>query len=192
MSRVRSRLLVVLGALAAAATAVVLGGCFADAPADDSADWNEPTAPRAEAGLSEVFAGDVPPAVVHGTYRVPVPDDLAPFATYEVEDANVEIVDGTLSVSFLLPEGLLGYATPVTLSGPATAGEVTVSSYQGHGTCRFDNGVECDLAYYAVDADLAAVTAYWRARNDAFVDARVQIASLFDDDPLGVLRLTVE
>jgi hypothetical protein len=193
MSRELSGSFVAAVALGAAAA---LGGCFADAPADDTADPGaEPSPPsgRAADTLADVLGGDPPPAVVHGTYRVPVPDDLAPFSVYELDEASVEIVDGTLHVSFLLPEGLLGFSTVATFVGPVTPGaEIAVSGLMGHGTCRFDGNVECALAYYAVETDLAAVTAYWRARGDAFVDARVQVASLFDDDPLGVLRLSVE
>jgi hypothetical protein len=192
MSRERSSSLVV--ALTAAAA---FGGCFADAPADDTVDWDEPAGlGRGDTTLTDVLGGDPPPAVVHGTYRVPVPDDLAPFATYELDDASVEIVDGVLTVQFRLPEGLLGFTAPATFTGNvASSGgavEVAVSGYMGHGSCRFDGGVECALAYYAVETDLTAVTEYWRARGDAFIDARVQVASLFDDDPLGVLRLSVE
>ena len=173
--------------------ALALGGCFADAPADDSANLPGDEAPRADSTLVDVLGGDPPPAVVHGTYRVPVPDDLAPFASYELDDASVEIVDGQLHVSFQLPEGLLGFSSSATFTGPVSAAaEIAVSGAMGHGTCRFDGNVECALAYYAVQTDLAAVTAYWQARGDAFVDARVQVASLFDDDPLGVLRLSVE
>lgn len=152
------------------AAAALVGGCFADAPVDDIAAVGEPA----------------------GTFRVPVPDDLAPFATYEVDEAAFEIVDGTLSVSFRLPEGLLGFAASATFTGPVVGGEAAVSGPMGHGTCRVDSGVECALAYRADAADVAAVQAHWTARGDAFVDARVQVASLFADDPHGVLRLSIE
>lgn len=186
MSRVRELSFGLTAALA------LLGGCFVDAPADDSADLSE--GPRADGVIGGAMSGGEAPQIFRGTYRVPVPDDLAPFAVYPLDDAALVLAGGTLSVSFTLPQGLLGYASTATFQGAAPDGatEVTVSSFQGHGTCRLDGGIECALSYYAVQADLAAVTAYWRARGDANVAARVQVASLFDDDPLGVLRLTIE
>jgi hypothetical protein len=186
MSRVRSFL-----SIAATGTACLgLGGCFVDAPADDSADDPALSADGFRSGL----VADDEPAIVHGTYRVPVPDDLAPFAIYEVADATVDVSGGVLQVSFVIPEGLLGFPAAASFAGAAQpgVGDVAVGGPQGHGTCRVDGTIECALQYYAVSADLEAVSAYWRARGDAFVDARIQVASLFDDDPLGVLRLSVE
>lgn len=188
MSRVRELSIGPAALLALAA----LSGCFADAPADDTAVLGE--GPRADVVLGGLMNDGEPAEIFRGTYRVPVPDDLAPFAVYELDDASLVLAGGTLTVSFSLPEGLLGFTSTATFQGPApdTAAEVTVSGLQGHGTCRLDGTIECALTYHAVQADLAAVTAYWRTRGDAFVDARVQVASLFDDDPLGVLRLSVE
>lgn len=183
MSRARSFLSIT--------AAMALTGCFVDAPADDTAD--DP-ALRADGVRTGLVTDE--PSVVHGTYRVPVPDDLAPYAIYEVADATVDVDlgRGVLQVSFVLPEGLLGFPSVASFSGAAQpgVGDVAVSGPQGHGTCRVDGTIECALQYYAVAANLEAVTAYWTARGDAFVDARVQVASLFDDDPLGVLRLSVE
>ncbi len=171
-----------------------LSGCFVDAPADDTG--GDDFAPRADGLRTSLIGGDSTPEVVHGTYRVPVPDDLAPYATYTLTDATVDVSGGVLQVSFVLPEGLLGFAPVMTFSGSfagaPVGSEVAVSGPQITGTCRVDGTIECAVQYYAVSADLAAVGAYWRARGDAFVDARVQVASLFDDDPLGVLRLSVE
>lgn len=169
---------------------VPLGGCFVDAPADDTG--GDDFAPRADGLGTGLISADPTPEVVHGTYRVPVPDDLAPYAIYELRDATVDVSGGLLQVSFVLPEGLLGFPSTMTFTGSLGGAEVAVSGPAGFGTCRVDGTVECALQYYAVQADLAAVGAYWRARGDAFVDARIQVASLFDDDPLGVLRLSVE
>jgi len=171
-----------------------LAGCFVDAPADDTG--GDDFAPRDGLRTVGIRGSDTTPEVVHGTYRVPVPDDLAPYATYTLSDATVDVSGGLLQISFALPEGLLGFPSVATFTGSFGGSlggtDVTVSGPQGTGTCHVDGTVECALTYYAVQADLEAVGAYWRARGDAFVDARVQVASLFDDDPLGVLRLSVE
>lgn len=188
MSRVRELSFGLTAAL------LLLGGCFVDAPADDSTDLGEGL--RAELAGSAIGGGDAP-ELFHGTYRVPVPDDLAPFAVYPLDDAALVLASGALSVSFTLPEGLVGYpaAATATFQGAAPDGatEITVTGYHGKGTCRLDGAIECALSYDAgaLLSDPVAVAAYWRARGDANVAARVQVAELFDDDPLGVLRLTV-
>lgn len=167
--------------------ATALGGCFVEAPADDVGS-------PLRAGAIGAALGDAPEqAAWRGTYTVPVPVELTDAASFPVTDVAVAIHDHTLTVTFSLPEGLLGYRASATFTG--TVGgpddvEVAITGLAGHGTCRLDHGLDCDLIYYAPTADLGAVADYWRARQEAQVDARVQVASLFEDDPLGVLRLT--
>ena len=91
-------------------------------------------------------------------------EDIGALASYEVEEAAFEIADGTLRDSFRLPDDLLGSAEPVVLTGRLIGAEAAVSGPMGHGTCRVGLG----------DGGLECTLA------------------LFDDDPHGVLRLSIE
>lgn len=160
--------------------------CFTEVPGGD-----ETALPRADAILGLSLGSEGAPAEVSATYWVPVPDDLAAHATYVLTDATA-VVGAALTVSFTLPEGLLGFPVAVTFRGTGgERGEIAVTGGAGSGTCWHADVLECELRYYPIHADLDAVRAYWQARGDAAasIDARVAVASLFDDDPLGIVRI---
>ena len=126
-----------------------------------------------------------------GTYSVPVPIALLPYASYDVAISVTPAKQpgDTFSISFPLPEGLFGFSEEATFTGTADSitGEVEVTGRWGAGTCRQGEIPSCDLAYYDFSLDETAVFDFWMTRDSASAINRVKVSQLFDADPLGVL-----
>jgi len=119
--------------------ALLGAGCFADAPADDTADL-----PR-RAGLAPDLG-----VVVDATYHVPALDDLAPPAAYAVDDADLVVVGERVELTFTLPAGRGGQPVAMRFEGRrATAGGAfVVAGAHGVGSCRGERTLACELEYF--------------------------------------------
>ena len=126
-----------------------------------------------------------------GTYSVPVPIDLVPFASYDVAIfvTPAKQPGDTFEISFALPEGLFGFTAEATFTGTAASitGDVAVSGKWGAGTCHQGAVPTCDLAYYNFHVDQAVVLEFWQLHDGASAINHVKVSQLFDADPLGVL-----
>lgn len=134
-----------------------------------------------------------------GAYVVPLEPgasaELRAAARFDVETVQQRVTPHgtwtTLDVGFALPAGLVGDDRPIRLSGMFAPGDtvVAVSSDDAVGECTLQPTLDCDLTYYAGGVDLRAVERHWRARglSPRALAARLQVARLFDADPLGVL-----
>lgn len=102
------------------------------------------------------FAGDKIPA----QYEVPVPAELAAFATYDLEGLEVQSESGEVSLRYQLPLALTGVEQKVKLSGRVESDGVMRLSDENGSTmeCREVNAQEtCRVVYKGVRQDLGLV-----------------------------------
>jgi hypothetical protein len=135
--------------------------------------------------------------VAVATYSVPVTEDLASVATFNLTDFSLQAAsDGTSTVSFQLPPELTGSVVKkIDLSGalPQSEGASTaMSGFLASANCVQHSGQDnCTLNYNAsyLNAPLPEVTDYLTKTFAASPDlqARLAVAGRFSNDPAGVV-----
>lgn len=148
-----------------------------------------PTGNRAPATPSDP---DPPAAGVYrGTYFVPVPPELEPYALFELESVRVEARDDELGLQYDLPELLLGESRGLSFRGGATAdGEYRLEGDDGVATCRSSAGRwRCDEALNGIELDASKIERLLEPLPDAEARGRRGVADRFSVDPIGVLEV---
>ena len=130
-----------------------------------------------------------------GHYVVPAPPDLAGAATFAVPEVDWSVVNGTATLHYELPVGLVGGVLPITVSGPIAAGATTVqlSSTNGTGSCTASGTkITCSesLANLGTLPMSTAVVEQVATQDQISpVSNRTAVANIFSSDPIGTVDL---
>lgn len=158
-------------------------------PVDGAGEGNS-TTPQ---GTSPVSA-PLGPGVYAGTYFVPVPVELEPYARFEIDSLRLDAAGGELVLRYDLPELLLGEVRGVSFRGNATAapdGAYVLSGADGTATCRADaGGWSCDEVLDGIEVDADKVNRLLEAMSDVEAVGRRSVAEQFSIDPIGVLHIS--
>jgi hypothetical protein len=132
-----------------------------------------------------------PPAVdlTQPYYEVPVSDSLTPFARYPVGSVNWAVKGGRRRLEYQLPADLLGTAQMIEFKGPDTTATTWSLTGENFGTadCSLsDQQVVCQEHLAGIPIDIAAVEA--RVNAGQLAPQRLDVAKVFQGDPIGVLR----
>jgi hypothetical protein len=166
-------------------------GFEASAGGDGAAEPGGP-APTGNGAPATSSDPDPPAAGVYrGTYFVPVPPELEPYALFELESVRVEARGDELGLQYDLPELLLGEPRGLSFRGGATAdGEYRLEGDDGVATCRPSAGRwRCDEALNGIELDASKIERLLEALPDAEARGRRGVADRFSVDPIGVLEL---
>jgi hypothetical protein len=131
------------------------------------------------------------PGVYRGTYFVPVPLELEPYALFELESVRVELRGDELGLQYDLPELLLGEPRGLSFRGVAgEGGEYRLEGDDGVATCRPNAGRwKCDEVLNGIELDASKIDRLLASLSDAEARARRDVADRFTVDPIGVLDL---
>lgn len=130
-----------------------------------------------------------------GRYLVPVPDELAPAATYSVDHVDWEVQGSAVKLQYDLPEGLVGGRIRVVLDGTLDAGATTmdVAGELATGHCVGSSDlVSCREEFFGLPAlpiDMAVVQEAAALEYAGAVADREEVARLFGSDPIGIVEL---
>lgn len=135
-------------------------------------------------------------ATTGATYSVPVPEQLAAYASFQLKDPQVTVKGREIHISYHLPQELVdAKINKVQLEFTAT-----LKSFPEHftlkgkdeddyGTCFVNKlGLNC-LMSYKFQTDLNQVKKYLKANYPKEFDRRSQVASLFGNEPGGILHI---
>jgi hypothetical protein len=179
----------------------VLGCGASNAAADPDAEAlsggdvaAEPGGPAPTHGAAPATESDpAPPAagVYRGTYFVPVPPELEPYALFELDSVRVEARGDELGLHYDLPELLLGEPRGLSFRGGAAAdGEYRLEGDDGVATCRPSAGRwRCEEALNGIELDAGKIDRLLERMPDAEARARRGVADRFSIDPIGVLEV---
>ena len=128
-----------------------------------------------------------------GTYSVPVPDGLLSASKWET-DATAYVSGSDITVSYLLPEGLVGKGVdPFVFRGsPSGQSFFSVSGDGVFGTCMLSDAkpLTCMLKYPGLRINEESRNEALKSHfsGQALLD-RMQVATLFGNDPAGLLTV---
>jgi hypothetical protein len=148
------------------------------------------TNPPAATSVGEVQA---PTPSAGGTYVVPVPEVLAPFATFPIARVRLEEKGSEWELSYDLPALLVGEERRIALRGsvvgsPAEAGVYELRGDAGRATCRELGGMwSCEEALTNLTIDGDKLDDELARVPDAEAAPRREVAERFAVDPIGVL-----
>lgn len=186
------------GALLLASVALgCSSGHAADPPAgasaahDAAADAGTPAATNSPAAAAASDAAPPPEGVYRGTYFVPVPSELEPYALFELERVQVEVRGDELGLQYDLPQLLLGEPRGLSFRGGATApGDYRLEGDDGVARCQRSAGrFRCDEVLSRVELDASKLDRLLEPMSDAEAGARRSVADRFSIDPIGVLEV---
>lgn len=126
------------------------------------------------------------------TYEVPVPEELAAYATYELPHFEMESYgNGKVKVSYRLPTLLTGNEHKVKFYGTMKADGTAELEGNGKMTCfSKETGNECHVKYENLDVNLDAVRAELKQTNlpqDA-QEKKLAVSTLFSGDLQGIVK----
>jgi hypothetical protein len=158
---------------------------------DGSADPGTPAPTGSDAPSTSSDPAPPPAGVYRGTYFVPVPPELEPYASFELEAVRVEVRGDELGLDYDLPELLLGERRGLSFRGGATAaGEYRLEGDDGVATCRPSAGRwRCDEALNGIELDASKIDRLLELMPGAEARARRTVADRFSIDPIGVLEV---
>lgn len=114
-----------------------------------------------------------------GTYEVPVPAELQPYARFPVDKFRVRLKDGELEVKYMLPLELTGLENHLVFRGPVNAkGVAHIENEQGTADCSLSTNM-CHLKYKKLNFDLGLAAEALRAHNFSTeeFDGRLAVAA---------------
>ena len=161
----------------------------ASPPASDAAS----TAPASDPAPAPPVCSDGPG--FSGTYTVPVSDALAPYASFPVSGIDFCTAEGNVELAYALPESLLGKSTRVSFRGTydTHARAYPLSGSDGTATCSFaSNTWTCQERLAGLKIDMAGLQKQFAALSAAEQTARLSVASVFGQDPIGVLTFSTQ
>lgn len=133
-------------------------------------------------------------ADAYGTYTVPVPAQLAPYATFMLNDSQVTRDNTGVVVSYDLPVELVGPNHPTIILGGKNrqGGIMLLEGEYGEASCftRVDK-IECIVQYEDLEIDIAGVERILAARNISphERELRLQVAKIFSGEPVGIVEI---
>lgn len=136
------------------------------------------------------------PARPVATYRVPVPKELAPYASFEIPYDSLQSSNGKLRLSYSLPAALVGETEDYEFEGQVDRSEpdFQLKGPKGEMSCARDSGgATCQVTHHNVHVDLAKVEAALDASNltpeQKAGHLKVsQLVARFGGDLVGVLE----
>lgn len=139
--------------------------------------------------------GGATAAVYRGTYEVPVTADLAAAAVYDVPEVEWTVVNGSVTLDYDLPLGLVGTKLRVEFTGPidVTAGTATLVGPPGDADCTLSaSAVSClekMSGLLPITPDLAVVESLAATEFAGPASMRVDVAKQFSVDPIGIVHV---
>lgn len=135
-----------------------------------------------------VYASD------YGSYTVPVPTELAPYATFSLPDAKLERNATHVTLSYKLPAELVGADhEAITLKGKIRPGRaLLLTGKYGDASCLSTNGkTECVVEYDDLEQDMTSAEAAIAVRTQDLAEraARLEVAKLFGSEPVGIVEI---
>lgn len=134
-------------------------------------------------------------AASYSQYSVPVPAELAPYATFVLNSSTITEDATGIVMSYDLPVELVGPNHPtIVLGGKHRQGGIMILQGEfGEASCfsRAEK-VECIVQYEDLEIDLAGVERILAARNISSHERelRLQVAKIFGGEPVGVFEIT--
>lgn len=128
---------------------------------------------------------------VRGTYEVPVQNtELTSFASYPVKFKADNYQDVPTQIDFPLPEALVGETKIIQMSKSTENANVWTGE-NVLGVCStIDRYFTCNVKFNNLNIDPnkvdAAVQSTYSTPNE--VNNRIQVARIFDGEPIGILR----
>ena len=151
----------------------------------------EPPRPGAESSSAPAELDD---RSEQASYRVPVPQELAAWATYPIDRVEIEQDDRRIEIRYEFPRWLNGVGADIVLeaanAADSTSFDVTASEL-GSGTCtRAGARFECSefLPGIAVDRGMARKHMLESNLAGGEIEQRLRVTDLFATDPIGVLE----
>lgn len=162
---------------------------------DGAAPANAAGAPGSASTTASDALNEPPPATcsqagLDGTYTVPVTPELAPYDAFDVPSIQFCEHGGSASLSYDLPELLVGDATHVSFRGvfDATAPALELSGDQGSASCSESAGSwSCSESLVNVEVRTDKLRERFADMPAAEAAARTDVADVFSQDPIGVL-----
>lgn len=153
------------------------------------------TAPIGDAGTG---GGEDESITVAGLYTVPVDDaSLSPFATQPVL-LDWRERNGKYQLDYDFPEELTGVSQRVSFEGqPAQDGSIELAGDLGSASCSADPtgaGFVCTERFPQLEFDLARLERDFEQRGLPAIEIarRLEVASILQSDPIGVLSFSLE
>jgi hypothetical protein len=126
------------------------------------------------------------------SYEVPVPAELAPFASFQLNDFLVEERSGELKISYKVPVELTGIENYVSFQGPLGRGPVRLIGDQGEMLCELERAENaCQVTYWPLRQDLGLLSRLFKGLPGPEREARMAVAARFSGDWEGVIRFPV-
>lgn len=127
-------------------------------------------------------------------YSVPVvPAELEPHASYPIDEVSLCRRPSGLELGYSLPALLVGKKTRVSFAGgldPAT-GTYELSSEDGTASCDPQGAWSCLEKFTGIEVDLEEVAEEASGLSPAEAQARIDVAQIFQGDPIGVLDFSL-
>lgn len=140
---------------------------------------------------AQVLNGPIWPApgTYRGTYFVPVTDELAAYALFEIDEIEIRLQGGELELRYDLPALLLGDSFGLSFRGAvSSAPGVTLLGDHGSATCSAVDSVwRCDEMLRDLSPDLNKIEEELSQMSAPEAEARRGVAEVFAVDPIGVL-----
>ncbi len=139
--------------------------------------------------------GGATTAVYRGTYEVPVTADLAAAAVYDVPEVEWTVVNGSVTLDYDLPLGLVGTKLRVEFTGPidVAAGKATLVGPPGDAACTLSaSAVSCletMKGLLPITPDLAVVESLAATEFAGPASMRLDVAKQFSVDPIGIVHV---
>jgi hypothetical protein len=148
--------------------------------------------PAAVIGVETSSPGASEPALpspAAAEYRVPVPAELEPYATFELGDLRFRERGAEWALEYSLPVLLVGQSARLSFRGVADAnGAYLLSGDAGQVTCHVEGDrVHCEEVLVTVQQDAQKLERALAAFSSEEGAARRAVAARFSDDPIGVL-----
>lgn len=137
-------------------------------------------------GQPEPAHADIAGAV----YSVPVPAHLEPYADYPLEDVSLCRTGAVLELGYSLPALLLGKKTRVSFGGTVdpASDHYELSGDDGTASCdRVDRSWSCTETFVGLTVDLEEVAKEASDLDPVEAAARLDVATIFGGDPIGIL-----
>ncbi|MDH3726912.1 MAG: hypothetical protein OER77_05230 [Myxococcales bacterium] len=143
-------------------------------------------------------AGEDGSITVDGLYTVPVDDaSLSPFATQPVR-LDWRERNGEFRLNYDFPEELTGISQRVSFEGRAAQdGSIELTGDLGSASCSADptgSGFVCTERFPQIQFDLERLERDFEQRGLPALEIarRLEVASIFQSDPIGVLTFSLE
>jgi hypothetical protein len=136
------------------------------------------------------------PSTIDGNYIIPVPTELAAFASFPTTYTLGTNADGKATIGYHLPEDVVGPDAPaITLSqtGPSQGGLIPFQGPNGSGSCRqTSKGTTCVVAYPSLST-FEEVQSFLQHKypNDPNLELRTKVARFFNADPKGIVNFNL-